>query len=486
MRANSRVWLAAVVGGGAVLSAAGGAGGQDSKADRQRVQAALMAAEKAVDRRPIEKALREAFAVSGDFGLDCCKVLLGGAEPADRLLAAGVVAELAEAPALARLARLLDRKAAPDERRLLVRAIGERKTPSGRERAALVDDFLKDADLMIRAAAAQALADCGRAEVIGQIVGELRMAPRQVKGWETDEQGVLQMSYYGMVATLTGGRPEGAAWVREFLKAHRGEAARAEDRQRPWVAGEPAAVVIEGDELRTASFDIRIAVEAMPQPRAGREADFAMLTKTVEEAAERAREGAEKLFGRVHLPPILLVFADDKSIASQGGTSRGYFGTASGNKIVMRYTESAPVVASVLAHEYVHIIHSANYEDQPRWMAEGLAESLSKSQGESMLALAPIGQRGPILARAQAGLATRVTAWRTGGNSGEDPDLYSDAYALVDFLRFGPFSTPNARLHGLMGRLARGETADRAFQGAYGVTLKEIDRMLPAWLVEGK
>jgi len=150
----------------------------------------------------------------------------------------------------------------------------------------------------------------------------------------------------------------------------------------------------------------------------------------------------------------------------------------------MRYVESAPVVASVLAHEYVHIIHSANYEDQPRWMAEGLAESLSKSRGESMLALAPIGQRGPVLARARAGPATRVTARRTGGNSGEDTELYRDAYSLVDFLRFGQFSTPNARLHGLTGRLPRGETADRAFQGAFGLSVKELDRLLPAWLVE--
>lgn len=125
-------------------------------------------------------------------------------------------------------------------------------------------------------------------------------------------------------------------------------------------------------------------------------------------------------------------------------------------------------MASVLAHEYVHIIHSANYEDQPRWMAEGLAESLSKSRGESMLALAPVGQRGPVLARARAGPATRVTAWRTGGNSGEAPELYRDAYALVDFLRFGQFSTPNARLHGLTGRLPAAKRPTGRFRGRLG------------------
>jgi len=150
----------------------------------------------------------------------------------------------------------------------------------------------------------------------------------------------------------------------------------------------------------------------------------------------------------------------------------------------MRYVERAPLVASVLAHEYVHIIHSANYEDQPRWMAEGLAESLSNSRGESMLALAPIGQRGPILARARAGPATRVTARRTGGNSGEDTELYRDAYALVDFFAVRPVQHAERAAARPDGSAARGETADRAVQGAFRLSVKEIDRLLPAWLVE--
>ena len=134
-----------------------------------------------------------------------------------------------------------------------------------------------------------------------------------------------------------------------------------------------------------------------------------------------------------------------------------------------------------LAHEYIHIIHNSRYEKQPRWLSEGLAESLTRSPSHSMWnAVGPSGQRRPA-PRTGRGFCLSVTRWDSEGSTNENPSLYSRAHIFTDYLRFG-FVAGEARLACLMGRLSRGEPSQRAIEAVYGVPVDQMDAALQAWL----
>lgn len=455
---------------------------RDAGDPRQRAMEGLRQAVKRHNAPGLERALREAFAAEHDLGVRAVRTLLtaGSTRSEDRVLAAGVVAELADADSLARLARDLRPGVWPDERRMLVRAIGAGKRSDGRARAGLLIGFLRDGDKLTRAAAAFGLADTGRAEAVAQFVGDLRMAPAQTTSWPVDADGAWQMALYGAAASLTGERAESAAAVRAFLKAHGEEARAAEDHAKPWRRSTPAWSIV-GDVIVTATFDLRVSVRELPAVRPGTEALFAGLVERVEQAAQAGLDGASRLFGPVHLPPLPLVLADQRSLAAFGGSSQGSMGVTFGNRIVMRHTDSEPLLASVLANQLVKVVLAAHYGDQPLWMVEGLAESLTRSPTASAVRSAARGQPSPGDDR----MVSRVIGWRAAASSAENPALLVDAHLVLDYLRFGPFTTPNARLHALMGRLARGEPADFALKAVYGQSLRDLDEGLTAWVRGG-
>ena len=78
--------------------------------------------------------------------------------------------------------------------------------------------------------------------------------------------------------------------------------------------------------------------------------------------------------------------------------------------------------------------------------------------------------------RIAAGAVSGVIRWTTGGNSGEAYELYQLGHLVIDYLRFGGFTMPEVRLNVLMGRMARGESPDRALRNAYGLTPAELDK----------
>jgi hypothetical protein len=495
------VWLASAMAAGMCIGG-GAALGQAGRADSAAFVSRLDGAFRRNDAGEMERILREAMTT--EVGCELCWKVMQ-CERADlRVVGASVLASMADAEALARTAQRLDVVNRADERRLLVRAIGPRAAAwrsdrkerdprgpggaSGKDIEKLLAPFMDDRDKMVRAAAVQALADCGRGEMLERMTGSLGLAPVQVRKWNTtDDTSVVTMAVYGAVASVTGLRPESAAQVREWLAAHRGALAGAEDGKRPWEEG--AAVetlpVMRGGRLQTPSLIVRFETKEMRAPGDVSGDEWQRLVETFERGCSRARSAAEGVFGTAHLPPIQLILADDSNIASYGGTAKGYFGFSLGNCVVMRVGRPV-VMESVLAHEFVHIIHQANYRSQPRWIMEGMAESLSKSAVSSGWP-ARIRHASPELQKRLAtGAVSGVIRWTSSGSSGEPYELYEQGHLVVDYLRFGGFTCPEARLNVLMGRLARGESADRALRDAYGMTVAEMDRGVLKWLGMGK
>jgi hypothetical protein len=450
----------------------------------------------------VERALREAMGTEGGSGL-CWKVMQS-ARPDVRLIGASVLASMGDAGTLAKTAKGLDVTTHADERRVLVRAIGRRAKAwtsirkmadtayarqPGKEIEALLADFLNDRDKMVRVAAVQALADTGRAEMLDRLLGSLALAPVQVRKWNTSEDtSILTMAIYGAVSSLTGLRPESAQQVRDWINAHKSAFAGAEDGKRPWETAENAERLpaMKGGRLNTPSLIVRFETKDLPAPSDVSSEDCRKLVETFERGCAKARAAAEPVFGTAHLPPIQLILADDSNIASFGGTAKGYFGFSLGNCVVMRVGQPV-VMESVLAHEFVHIIHQANYNSQPRWLMEGVAESLSKSPASSPWPAAIKHASTDLQKRMMSGAVSGVIRWTASGNSGEPMELYEQGHIVVDYLRFGGFTAPEVRLNVLMGRLARGESPDRALHDAYGMTTSEMDKGLLAWIgLKGK
>lgn len=377
------------------------------------------------------------------------------------------------AEVLAAAAGALDAQRFPDERRWLVRAIGGAggEGSVGRARA-----FLSDRDGYVRASAAWALADLGDVASVAEYARRLGIAPLSVETWPDDDRSVEQMAMYGAVQTLTGLRPRSSREVLDWVREH-------------WeglVELAPPAPVVrldpfrEGDWLLTPSLRVEFDVgdAAAPEGGPGREEEF---LEGLEQSVARARAAAEPIFGRVHLPMVRLVFADDRTIAKFGGQSRGYYGFSRGNKIAMRLGEWR-VVRSVLAHEYIHVIHDAQSEDQPRWLSEGLAESLTRSATASAWADPLLPGRAAVFEAVGRSGVSGLMGWESSGSSGEDPMLYARAHLMVDYLRFGGFAAPDARLMLLISRISRGERPASAVEQVYGRPLRELDAGLAAWI----
>ncbi len=374
---------------------------------------------------------------------------------------------------LASAARALDAQRFADERRWLVRAIG---AGAGDDAVSRARAFLSDRDPYVRAGAAWALADLGDVSSVAEYARRLRSVPAGVQSWPDDDDAAEQMALYGAVRTLTGLRPRTSREVLDWVREHR----EVLGGLRPPEPLSPEEWPREEDALQTPSlrveFDLREA--APPAEGPGGEGEFLV---GLERSVEAARAAAEPIFGRVHLPVIRLVFADDQTIGKFGGTSRGYYGFARGNKIAMRLTEWQ-AVRTVLVHEYVHIIHDAVSERQPRWLSEGLAESLTRSARSSAWASALAPGRATHFAEMASGGLSGVVRWESSGSSGEDPGLYARAHIAVDYLRFGGFGAEGARLALLVSRISRGERPAAALEQVYGGTLAELDEGLAAWV----
>jgi len=436
--------------------------------------AGLEAAVIAGDGRGAAAMLEGLWASDRELAREASWRLISSETVAHRPLGLEAMRAHATADELAAVAAALDGQRYPEERRWLVRAIGRSTDENAQELAA---GFVTDRDPYVRASAVSALADLGDVASVASYARRLKSVPLGVQSWSSDDDGAEQMAMYGAVLSLTGLRPRTSRDVLDWVREQGDAIAQASPAEAP----DPAtAWSQEGEYLLTPSLRVEFDMRDTAGPEGG-PSDQSEFVVGLERSVGAAKLAAEPIFGRVHMPVVRLVFADDQTIGKFGGTSRGYYGFARGNKIAMRLTDWG-TVRTVLTHEYIHLIHSAQGEDQPRWLSEGLAESLTRSARATAWAapLAP-GRDELFGLLAREGLSG-VARWESSGSSGEDPNLYAKAHAAVDYLRFGGFGAEDARLAMLVGRIGRGERPERALEQVYGRPMGDLDRGLAAWL----
>jgi hypothetical protein len=132
------------------------------------------------------------------------------------------------------------------------------------------------------------------------------------------------------------------------------------------------------------------------------------------------------------------------------------------------------------------MIQNSMYDDQPRWMSEGLAMSLAAAPTQVRKRAYPA--RGSDEEKALVrGVFTDLAAW-TGGPSSDTREAlrYTMSQYAIDYLRAGGFSCPNLRLNVLMGKLSRKIPAGQALTQIYGRDLRQLDQDLVRWLTTEK
>lgn len=443
----------------------------------REIQDGLDAAWRDKDQHRVQRLLEHAWALDREWARDATFGLVRGKDAGLQPVGLAVFARRASAQELIAAAEALRGPEGVDARRMLVRRLGAHRSKEVREPVVrAIRGFLRDSEPVVRAAAAQALADLGDEANLDLIAGLLQEPPAQRNRQDGDNQSIVNMAMYGAVRTLAGLRPRQAREVADYLRGARERRAEPFDESAAPVEGRRA-----GDRyLESPSFDVYYRIgRGGEAPESGYLA-WKSLVPLAEEAAKLASEACEPIFGPSHMPIIRLYIADEQQYMALGGRSN-LGGTASGNQIVVR-TMPARQFRGVLAHEYVHIIHAANYKDQPRWISEGLAESLTRSARASQWTPERVAAAN-IEREVRQGAVSNAMQWVSGASGdSREGERYALSHVVVDFLRFGGFAAPEERLAMLMGRLSRREAPGRSVEELYGGTARQLDQRLLEWL----
>lgn len=442
-----------------------------SRAFRRRVEVAWQAG----DEFGVDSAIRALWEIDADAARKASYAMLTGPRVAWRPTGATLLADLGTPEDIAAAARSLNAMTMIDERRWLVRSLGSKDIESARE--PLVE-FVNDTNRLIRASALQAFAELGDPRALSLFTRRMGTTPCERDTFDGDQESCERMAMHGAARALTGLRDPTPREIDEWLDAWDGAPVE------PSFVDPVERSIVRGDWRGRAyyelpSFNLFFYVQGVDEPRASGDLSWPVLSDFTERAAGRARAAAEPIFGEMRLPVVRLLLADDRQFSAQAGQTF-FGGVAKGNEIVLRLAPTNAMYAT-LVHEYVHIIHSAMYDDQPRWISEGLAESLSGSPAFSSWTAGAARQMGLEDAIRQ-GAVSEAVSWTSGGVSGpREAQRYALSYLVVDYLRFGPFASRNARLAFLMGRLSRGQSASQALRELYA-SPRELDEGLRRWI----
>ncbi|MGH7132838.1 MAG: HEAT repeat domain-containing protein [Phycisphaerales bacterium] len=446
--------------------------------DRAALDKALKTSRDPKQEEVLATCLREACATPA--ATDVVMIVLSEGTAAQRLIGAGVAAEKLPVAGIVQCVQRLQPSAQPDERRWLLRALGTRSadvtTAERKQVVGLLEAEVRGSNPAMRVAALSSLADLGSADSLDLLIGQVTVVPAMQESWNRDRDSPVQMTRLGVVEAMTGKRFLLTGDLKSWWNEHAATVRGTHPDPMTWTIDRPAPMDVSRTGTMTRSFVV--SVQDWPK---GDVSD--PLADAIDAAAATSRNSAASVFGRVYIPTIKMAIAEKNAFAKYGATSTNYAGYAQGQRVVMQPpTGQLSVFAGVLVHEYGHIIHQAQYATQPRWLSEGLAESIARSARGS-----PFAGRGPKLSQAmrqrlKAGAVSGLVQWTAEGSTNESGDLYSHAHMAVDFLRFGPIASAAAKFNGLMGRLDRGESATTAIKAVYGCDPKDLDQRMLDWL----
>ncbi|HEY6944414.1 MAG TPA: hypothetical protein VI431_04680, partial [Candidatus Acidoferrum sp.] len=140
---------------------------------------------------------------------------------------------------------------------------------------------------------------------------------------------------------------------------------------------------------------------------------------------------------------------------------------------VVRIDQDIPGRYQVVYHEYVHSLLHANFQWFPTWLDEGLAEFYGNTRFEQtkMYVGAPSERVNRLLGNAFIPISELISEnpWRKFRNNDRQIDLYySESWALVHYLVFGPGMEKGAKLSRFYNQLQKGEEQKKAFEETFG------------------
>jgi tetratricopeptide (TPR) repeat protein len=140
---------------------------------------------------------------------------------------------------------------------------------------------------------------------------------------------------------------------------------------------------------------------------------------------------------------------------------------------VIRLDQDIPGKYNVVYHEYVHTLLHANFRWLPTWLDEGLAEFYGNSRFEQTKMY--VGAPSTRVYRLQGATLIKVdeliseNPWIKFRKDEPQIDLYySEAWALVHYLIFGPGMEQGKKLDKFYSALLQGEDQKKAFQKVFG------------------
>jgi hypothetical protein len=407
---------------------------------------------------------------------DITMALLTARDPVQRPLAVGLFARFGSRDQKLAAIRALDERRDSPEITILVRSLGGEDVE---EPGKLLAPFLESRDLDVRQAALYALADSAPPTAIDAFVREMSNAPVASGSWGTSERERLMSAYFGVAYRLTGLRAQTGREVADWLATYRRDpekAATLAERSITAENGQPNRVAFSSDEMLTFDgFDLGVRNEATGN-RLPDEGLPALLADTAAKAAERAAP----VLGVVYLPPLRVYLADDRGFASLASNS--YMGgQAEVNQLILRLgTEEQ--VRQTMAHEWIHMLHQAVFDKTPRWLAEGVAQSLSSEERASV----PVTvRRFALQDMIDKGIFTQLLTWQSGASSdSRESSNYAAAMLAVDFLRLGPFTAGDTRLNLLLGHISRGRGERDALERVYGMSTRDLDEAFRDWVAK--
>lgn len=431
-----------------------------------------------------ERTLEDGFKTSPDDALALARSLIETGNDFARPLGAAYFAKHATTMELAALVAKLPRGGFPDERRLLVRALGDRA--KGKDTTQPVIDaastFVDDADLCVAAAAILSLADTRDPDAIGFFIHRLADIPANAGNPIGGDRGILARAAAGALDSLTDERFRSAsdakAWWKKRAGKKDGAAPRAPADKAPSDKKDtPAETGTYGGQTYYVTDRFNIFYRIGRDSDAPADGDLSLMTLApiLDKSAEAADKSLMPVVGRAHVPVLRLYLCDAQQFNAKAGMA-SFAGVTQGNEIVLKAVvpRSMPVT---LWHEYIHAIHDSTFDNQPRWLSEGLAMSYTLSAKGAMKRDASDPEIREIITR---GGFSEMLNWNSGGSGdAKETARYATAHLCIDYLRFAvDRGVPDTRLAFVMGRLSRRQGARQAIESVYGITVKELDQGL--------
>ena len=147
---------------------------------------------------------------------------------------------------------------------------------------------------------------------------------------------------------------------------------------------------------------------------------------------------------------------------------------------------------STAFHEYVHLHLRQNISTAPLWLNEGLAEFYSSLQfsGNDAIIGAPIN--GYLRLLRTGDMLPLDTLFSIGHNSPHYNErdksgiFYGQSWALVHYLMMGDGGQRQEKFKQFLQLISRGDSADKAIENAFGMTLGTVEKGLQNYVQRGE